>query len=50
VKEKFPHILCIQETKLSDIDMLICKSIWSDTNDDFSFQSSRGASGGLVTI
>jgi len=49
VREKKPFILCIQETKLSVFDGLVCKSIWGDTNVDFSFQSSSGASGGLVT-
>jgi len=50
VREKKSFILCIQETKLSVIDGLVCKSIRGDTNVDFSFQASRGASGGLVTL
>jgi hypothetical protein len=35
---------------LGGFDMLVCKSIWSDINVDFSFQQSRGASGGLLTL
>jgi exonuclease III len=50
VREKKPFILCIQESKLSSFDVSVCKSIWGDLNVDFSFQSSRGASGGLVTL
>lgn len=50
VREKKPFILCIQETKLPVFDVIICKSIWGDGPVDFSFQPSRGASGGLVTL
>jgi exonuclease III len=50
VREKNPFIMCIQESKLSVVDMSVCKSLWRDGNIDFSFQPSRGASGGLVTM
>jgi exonuclease III len=50
VREKNPSILCIQETKLTVFDGLVRKCIWSDTNVNFSFQLSRGASGWLVTL
>jgi len=50
VQEKNPFILCIQETKLSVFDSIVCKSMWGGENVDFSFQSSVGASGGLVTM
>jgi len=36
--------------KLSIFYGLLRKSLWSNSNVDFSFQSSRGASGGLVTL
>jgi exonuclease III len=50
VREKKSFIICIQETKLSVFDGVVCKSVWKDSNVDFSFQPSSGASGGLVTL
>jgi len=50
VREKKSFIICIQETKLSVFDGVVCKSVWYDSNVDFSFQSSSGASGGLVML
>jgi exonuclease III len=50
VREKKPFIVCIQETKLTCFDEVICKSLWGDSNFSFSFQSSVGASGGLLTF
>jgi len=32
MREKSSFILCIQETKLSIFNDLVCKSIWNDTN------------------
>jgi len=43
-------VLCIQETKLQLIDDFLCTSIWGSTSHDYSFVSSVGASGRLVTI
>jgi len=42
VREKKPFILCVQETKMSVIDMNLCKSIWGGDLVDFSFQLSVG--------
>jgi len=50
VREKKLFILCVQETKLSVIDMNLCKSIWGGDLVDFSFQPSVGALGGIVTM
>jgi len=50
VKEKQPFILCIQETKLSVVDSVICKSLWGDDTVEYSYQPSIGSSGGLVTL
>jgi exonuclease III len=50
VREKNPFILCLQESKLSVVNDLVCKAIWNDDNVEFSYQSSRGASGGLITL
>jgi len=50
VREKCPFILCIQETKLPVCNDMVCRSPWNDTNVDFSYQPSMGASGGLLTL
>jgi len=50
VKETNPYIMCIQETKMCVIDGVVCKTFWNDTNVDFSYLPSRGASGGLLTL
>ena len=50
VREKNPLIMCVQETKLSVIDVNLCKSMWGGDLVDFSFQPSVGASGGIVTM
>ena len=50
VREKKSFIICIQETKLLVFDGVVCKSVWYDSNVDFSFQLSSGASDGLVTL
>jgi exonuclease III len=50
VKEKCLFILCIQETKLSVFDAMVCKSIWSDTSVEYYYQPSIGVSEGLVTL
>jgi exonuclease III len=50
VQEKSPYMVCIQETKLSTVDDFLIKSIWGDDSGGYSYQSSVGASGGLVTM
>jgi len=50
VREKKPLILCLQETKLSVLDALVCNSIWGDVNVNFSYRPSEGASGGIATL
>ena len=50
VREKNPFIICIQETKLSVIDVILCKSMWGGDCVDFSYRPSVGASGGIVTM
>lgn len=50
VREKNPSILCLQESKLSVVNDMVCKAIWNDNNVDFSYQPSIGASGGLITL
>lgn len=50
VREKNPFILCLQESKLSVVNDLVCKALWDDTSVDFSFKPSIGASRGLITL
>ena len=49
VQEKNPNVLCIQESKLGFVDDNVIKAIWGDTLFGYSFQSSVGASGGMIT-
>jgi hypothetical protein len=50
VLEKKPLVLCLQETKLQEVNDVIINSIWGNSTGDFSYQPSSGASGGLVTV
>jgi exonuclease III len=50
VKEKNPFILCLQESKLSVVNDLVCQAIWNDINVGFSYRPSVGASGGIITL
>jgi exonuclease III len=50
VVEKSPYILCLQETKLPVCDYFLCNSLWGDSNYNYSFRPSVGASGGLLII
>lgn len=50
VQEKNPFVVCIQETKLRMVDDFLIKSIWGDDSGGYSYQSSVGASGGLITM
>ena len=50
VGEKSPFGLCLQETKLSVCDDFLCTSLWGDANHAFSYQSSVGASGGMLIV
>jgi len=49
VKEKLPFVLCLQETKLQLIDVFLCTSLWGNSNHDYSYSPSVGASGDLLT-
>jgi len=50
VAETRPHILCLQETKLPVFHDSVCASLWGISNHAYSFRSSVGASGGLLTM
>jgi len=45
-----PSILCLQETKLSVCDDVLCNSLWVDSNHAFSYRPSVGASGDLLIV
>lgn len=50
VKEKCPLVLCIQETKMMVCDGYVRSSLCRDSSYDYSYRSSVGASGGLLTM
>jgi exonuclease III len=50
VNEKRPCIVCIQETRLGVCDDSLCASLWGTSPDGYSYRSSAGASGGLLTM
>jgi len=50
VNEKNPSVLCIQESKWTVVSDFMIKSLWGDGLCGYSYQSSVGASGGLVTV
>jgi exonuclease III len=50
VVNKKPVVLCLQESKLIVVDDLLIKNIWGSSPSGFSFQSSIGASSGLLTV
>ena len=50
VKLHRPWILCVQETKLEIINGFLCSSLWGNQHYGFSYRSSVGAFGGILTI
>lgn len=48
--EKLSLIVSLQETKLSVCDDFLCSSLGGNSNCNFSFRLSKGASGGLLTL
>ena len=47
--DKKPFVVCLQESKLGVVDDRQVMAIWGDSSVGYSFQPSRGASGGLLT-
>jgi len=45
-----PFVLCIRESKLINVDDNSIKAIWGDAPYGYSYQSSAGASSGLITV
>jgi len=50
VGEKLPWIVCLQETKLSVCDSFLVSLLWGNSNCNFSFRPSKGASGGILIM
>lgn len=50
VGEKSAFILCLQETKLEQIDSFVCTSLWGSSYYGYSFNPSVGASSGLLVM
>ncbi|KAJ1413391.1 Endonuclease/exonuclease/phosphatase superfamily [Sesbania bispinosa] len=50
VKSEKADLLCVQETKMQEIDRKLCGSLWDDDKFDWASSSSEGRSGGLLTI
>jgi exonuclease III len=50
VRDKGPFILCIQETKLSVCDAMLCASMWGESLHSYSYRPSVGAAGGLLIM
>lgn len=50
VQEKLPYVLCLQESKFSVVDDLLITSLWGNRSFRYSYQTSVGASGGIITI
>ena len=48
--EKKPSIICILETKLAKVADFLCSTLWGSSPHGFSFRSSVGASGCLLTM
>jgi exonuclease III len=48
--DKKPFVVRLQETKLCTVDDLLVKAIWGTSSMGYSFQPSKGASGGLLTV
>ena len=44
------HVLGIRETKLENVNRLLVNSIWGNSECDFCYGSSNGASGGTLLI
>lgn len=49
-KEYRLSVMCIQESKLQVMDVFFCKSVCALDHFGFSYRSSIGASGGLLTM
>ena len=43
-------MLCIQETKLQDLQEVSCYNLWGDNNIDWLHKQAEGNSGGILTI
>ncbi|GLU05148.1 hypothetical protein SLE2022_222640 [Rubroshorea leprosula] len=50
VRKERPDFLFIQETKLEEVDVALCKMLWNSDDFDWVMGKSVGSSGGLLSI
>ncbi|GKU89268.1 hypothetical protein SLEP1_g3431 [Rubroshorea leprosula] len=50
VRKESPDFLFIQETKLEQIDMSVCRLVWNSDDFEWVMQKSNGNSGGMLCI
>ncbi|GKV28719.1 hypothetical protein SLEP1_g37735 [Rubroshorea leprosula] len=50
VRKERPDFLFIQETKLEEVDVALCKTLWNSDDFDWVMGKSVGSSGGLLSI
>ncbi|GKV32445.1 hypothetical protein SLEP1_g41054 [Rubroshorea leprosula] len=50
VRKENPNFLFIQETKLEQIDMSVCRLVWNSDDFEWVMQKSNGNSGGMLCI
>lgn len=49
IKKRKPSMVCIQETKMEQVDRMVIQRIWGSVDMDFTSSSAVGTSGGLLT-
>lgn len=42
--------MAVQETKLDQVDMVLCESLWGDKNVNWAWVPSEGRSGGIISL
>lgn len=50
IKKGEANIFLIQETKLTNLNELLAKSLWSNIEIGYSFSNSVGMSGGMISL
>lgn len=45
-----PDFLCVQETKMENVELRLCRFFWNDFNFSWAFKPSAGRSGGLLSM
>lgn len=50
VKVQKPDLLCIQESKLEEVDQKVCSTLWEGEDFDWVAKNAVGRSGGLLML